>query len=140
MLHTLLVSFLFISLPSLESDIVSLQKALDNKAQYDMTKEQTIEKLRNNREPVQLYEAYNSYCYDSAYHYAQECVMLSDRTDDCNQKADARLKMAYTYLSGGLFQEAESVLNGINLHGVNTHIQMGYYSQRGQLLYNVARY
>lgn len=57
-----------------------------------MAKEQTIEKLRSNREPARLYEAYNSYCYDSAYHYAQECVVLSDRTGDCNQKADARLK------------------------------------------------
>ena len=140
MIQSLLVSILFVPLPSLESDIVSLQKALDNKAQYDMAKEQTIEKLRSNREPARLYEAYNSYCYDSAYHYAQECVVLSDRTGDCNQKADARLKMAYTYMSGGLFQEAESVLNGIDLQGVNTHIQMGYYSQRGQLLYNVARY
>ena len=111
MIQSLLVSILFVPLPSLESDIVSLQKALDNKAQYDMAKEQTIEKLRSNREPARLYEAYNSYCYDSAYHYAQECVVLSDRTGDCNQKADARLKMAYTYMSGGLFQEAESVLN-----------------------------
>lgn len=43
MIQSLLVSILFVPLPSLESDIVSLQKALDNKAQYDMAKEQTIE-------------------------------------------------------------------------------------------------
>ena len=119
---------------------MSLQKALDNKVQYEMSKEQAIAKLRSNKDPMQLYKAYNSYCYDSAYHYAQECVMLSDRSDDRNQRADSRLKMAYTYLSGGLFQEAESVLNGIDLQGVNTYIRMGYYSLRGQLLYDVARY
>ena len=105
-----------------------------------MAKEQTIDKLRSNRDPLQLYKAYNSYCYDSAYHYAQECMILSDKTGDCNKKADARLKMAYTYMSGGLFQEAESILNEIDLQRVTTDVQMGYYSQRGQLLYNVARY
>ena len=140
MLNTFLLTLLFVPLPSLESDIVSLQKALDNKVQYEMSKEQAIAKLRSNKDPMQLYKAYNSYCYDSAYHYAQECVMLSDRSDDRNQRADSRLKMAYTYLSGGLFQEAESVLNGIDLQGVNTYIRMGYYSLRGQLLYDVARY
>ena len=105
-----------------------------------MTKEQTIDRLRSHQDPVKLYEAYNSYCYDSAYHYAQACILLSDKSDDCNKKNDARLKMAYTYLSGGLFQEAESVLNGIDLQGVNSYLQKGYYSLRGQLLYDVARY
>ena len=105
-----------------------------------MAKEQTIDKLRSNRDPLQLYKAYNSYCYDSAYHYAQECMILSDKTGDCNKKADARLKMAYTYMSGGLFQEAESILNEIDLQRVTTDVQMGYYSQQGQLLYNIARY
>ena len=140
MLHSLLVSLLFVSLPSLQGDIESLQKALDKKAEYDLSKEQTIEKLRSNKNPVQLYEAYNSYCYDSAFHYAQEYMILSDKSGDNNQKADARFKMAYTYLSGGLFQEAESVLNGIELDSINTDLLMGYYSLRGQLLYDVARY
>ena len=86
MLYSLLVSLLFVPLPSIKSDIVSLQRALDSKAKYDMTKEQTIDRLRSHQDPVKLYEAYNSYCYDSAYHYAQACILLSDKSDDCNKK------------------------------------------------------
>lgn len=140
MLHTLFISLLFIPLPSLENDIVSLQHALDNKIRYDIQKERTIDSLHRLNDPAQLYEAYSSYCYDSAYYYAQECIKRSKSASDNNSKIDAQLKLAYTYMSGGLFSEAESVLNSVDIRGADTAMQMGYFSLQGQLQYNISRY
>ena len=120
--------------------MVSLQHALDNKTRYDIQKERTIDSLHRLNDPAQLYEAYSSYCYDSAYYYAQECIKRSKSASDNNSKIDAQLKLAYTYMSGGLFSEAESVLNSVDIRGADTAMQMGYFSLQGQLQYNISRY
>lgn len=140
MTHLLLAILLFIPLPSIEEDINLLSEALREKPQYDQRYEHRLDSLRETGDAVKMYKAYNSYCYDSALFYIREAVCQRKLSDNADAQASVKIKLAYTYLSGGLFRECESVFDDIDVAHLSPAHRTGYYSLRGRLLYDISQY
>lgn len=140
MTHLLLTILLFIPLPSVEEDIRLLSEALREKPQYDLRYEHRLDSLREIGDAVKMYKAYNSYCYDSALFYIREAVRQRELSGDANALASVKIKLAYTYMSGGLFRECESAFDDIDVAHLSPAHRTGYYSLRGHLLYDISQY
>lgn len=140
MTHLLLAILLFIPLPSMEEDIALLSESLREKPQYDQRYEHRLDSLRETGDAVKMYKAYNSYCYDSALFYIREAVRQREVSGNEDAQASVKIKLAYTYLSGGLFRECESAFNDIDVTRLSPAHRTGYCSLRGRLLYDISQY
>lgn len=140
MLHTLLSLLLFVPLPSLDADMQLLSQALDRKGELDARYEQRLDSLRKEGDPKKLYKAFNSYCYDSALYYVQQVVEACEMRGDYDDIVRNRIKLAYVYMLGGRFEECEAAFNVLDEAQIPPHHKTGYYSLRGHLLYDIARY
>lgn len=140
MTHILFFILLFIPLPSLDADLAMLSEALDRKADYDRAYEHRLDSLYAIGDPMMLYKAYNSYCFDSALCYIQQVVEQSERSEDYERIASAKIKLAYVYMSGGRFRECESIFHSLDEERIAPRHRTGYYSLKGHLLYDIARY
>lgn len=140
MMYILFFILLFLPLSSLDADLSELSYALDCKADYDRAYEHRLDSLYVIGDPLKLYKAYNSYCFDSALYYIQQVVEQSEHTEDYDRIASAKIKLAYIYMSGGRFRECESTFLSLDEKRLAPRHLTGYYSLKGHLLYDIARY
>ena len=61
-----------------------------------------------------LYNEYKSYCYDSAHHYAYECLAIASFNNQKDRIVEASNAVAFSLISAGFLTEANSE-NGIIL-------------------------
>jgi hypothetical protein len=134
-----------------DSMLNELNAALAKKDQYITQKQQQIARL--NQALLQaktvkqqfdvyasLFEEYKSFRYDSSYYYAKKLQVLSAQLNNPLLIASAKMKLAFTLLSSGLFKETLEELNGINVQLFNPIDKSDYYFLKARCYFDLSDY
>ena len=81
----------------------------------------------------QLYNEYKSYCYDSAHHYADECLSWAKFNQRDDRIIEASNAVSFTLISAGFLTEASEVLKSINRSKLSGRLLEDYYEHNSQL-------
>ena len=149
LLHLIpLISF---ALPTTDSLIYELNNSIKYAKFYDSQKLKTISGLHelmskssNNdlqshyRGHLALYEEYKNYNYDSAFYYSKKLQNFAEYTNDLSLLADAKIKLAFVLLSGGMFKETFDSLNTVSIAGAADSLKGEYYTLMGIAYYSLA--
>ena len=149
----ILIQFTHILLASnLDSMFTELDKYIAKSDYYLGIKENKISqltiKLRNSHKNtagqlkycVALFDEYKSFKYDSAYYYALKTLDLSKTLNDPEKMIEAKTRLAFCYLSSGLFKEAFDLATSINVKYCSPVIKLQYYKVMARLYYDLADY
>ncbi|GAO41342.1 DUF6377 domain-containing protein [Flavihumibacter petaseus] len=134
-----------------DTALLSLNKTIQSVPVFDAAKEESIRLLRLQylKQPseditgryhaaLQLFEAYKVFHYDSAFHYAKQLSSLAVELNDPPRLAEARIKMAFTLLSSGLFKETLDSLGDIRTAALPDSTRADYYALMGRYYYDLA--
>ena len=134
-----------------ERDLARLDSCIQMKAQFDKQKEERLQILKDNLKSAsdgnarysmlyRLFAEYESYHFDSAYHYAREAANLSVALKNRDYQVEAGCAIVFCYLSAGLYKEAFDVMEMIDHDGVVKEYQQQYYMMWSRLYYDMANY
>ncbi|SEO32219.1 hypothetical protein SAMN05192574_10765 [Mucilaginibacter gossypiicola] len=154
LLFTICTIFFFnqvIAQPGTDSLLKKLNNELANQDIYVQKKHSDIDKLNKQlisahaqREKYTLYDSlydqYKSFSYDSAYNYAKKLQVSSRILNDPFLIASAKMKLAFTLLSSGLFKETLEELNGIDLSTFPVKTKAEYYFLKARTYFDLADY
>ncbi len=87
-----------------------------------------------------LYEEYKSFSYDSAYTYAKKLQEIAAALNDSRLMASAKMKLAFTLLSSGLFMETLQQLNHIPIQLFTDTDKIDYYFLKARTYFDLADY
>ncbi len=87
-----------------------------------------------------LYEQYKSFNYDSAYNYSKKLLAAATGLHNPALIASAKMKLAFTLLSSGLFKETLEELNGINVQLFGTADKSDYYFLKARSYFDLSDY
>ncbi|MFT3822663.1 MAG: DUF6377 domain-containing protein [Chitinophagaceae bacterium] len=88
----------------------------------------------------QIYEAYKTFNYDSAYTYATRLVRTAYAMQDAHHIAAARLNLSFILLSAGLYKETFDSLSSLAVQTVPDVLKGEYYTLWGRYYYDLAGY
>ena len=148
-------AFLFFSLATFASDTDSVINELNiiikQSMIYDNIRLKEIERLKNLLSTIpktdvnkqydiclRLYDEFKYYNYDSAFNYANKLQNLAASKKDASLLADAKIKMVFVMLSGGMFKESFDSLNELSIKGVADNVKAEYYSLKARAYYDLA--
>lgn len=77
---------------------------------------------------LQLTEQYETFKFDSAYHYGAELVKVSNQTKDPEKTAVAKIKLSNILISAGLFSPMLDTLKSIEISDLSNQSKALYYS------------
>ena len=80
-----------------------------------------------------LYNEYKSYCYDSAHHYAYECLAIASFNNQKDRIVEASNAVAFSLISAGFLTEANEVLKSIDRRELSGRLLEDYYEHNSQL-------
>lgn len=130
-------------LSSLDEKLASRQKFLELK----LKRIDSLTRLCRGADPERLFglydqlqDEYKSFRYDSAFRYVTAMNVLAPKLHDYHQLAHARILMAFTLLSSGLFKESLDTLNGIQISKCNKKLQQNFFSVTARTYYDLADY
>jgi hypothetical protein len=134
-----------------DSLLNELNAALAKKDLYVKQKQQEITQLNQKLHQAgtvkqqyevyrSLFEEYKSFRYDSSYYYAKKLQALSAELNDPLLIASAKMKLAFTLLSSGLFKETLEELNGINAQLFNAADKSDYYFLKARSYFDLSDY
>lgn len=81
---------------------------------------------------------YQSFVYDSAYHYVKKAKDLAIKMKNPSLVSYAKTKKGFVLLSSGLFKEAIDVLESVNVNNLTNSKKSEYYSIIGRAYYDLA--
>lgn len=87
-----------------------------------------------------LYEEYKSYSYDSSSLYAKELLFLAEQINDPGKINRAKMKLAFTLLSSGLFKETLEELNNIVTNQLSKADRQDYYYLKARSYFDLSDY
>ncbi|WP_428329876.1 DUF6377 domain-containing protein [Mucilaginibacter sp.] len=87
-----------------------------------------------------LYEQYKSFSYDSSYYYAKKLQLTSLTLKNPVLIASAKMKLAFTLLSSGLFKETLEVLNSTDLSPLSAQDKVDYYFLKARSYFDLSDY
>jgi len=128
-----------------------LDKSLDQRDVFEQERLSRIDKLRqqlNNADSTtqgyelsySLYNEYKSYCYDSARHYAYDCLDRARAQERPDRVVEAQNAIAFSLISAGILSEARDVLGSIDHEYLTGQLLSDYYEQQGRLWRSMADY
>lgn len=134
-----------------ERDLARLDSCIQMKAQFDKQKEDRLQVLKDNLKSAtdgnarysvlyRLFTEYESYNFDSAYHYARQAADLSVTLKNRDFQVEAGCAIVFCNLSAGLYKEAFDVMGMIDHDGVGEEYQQQYYMMWSRLYYDLANY
>ncbi|MGC9355944.1 MAG: DUF6377 domain-containing protein, partial [Mariniphaga sp.] len=77
---------------------------------------------------LELTEQYETFKFDSAYHYGTELVRISNQTKNPEKIAIAKIKLSNILISAGLFSPMLDTLKSIEISGLSNQSKALYYS------------
>jgi len=93
-------------------------------------------KAGNTRQRYDLYSAlfdeYKNFSYDSAYNYAKKAELAANQLNDPALLSAAKMKLAFTLISSGMFKETIETLDGVNTKLLPEAGKFEYYFLRGR--------
>ncbi len=139
--------------PAVDSILARLDQTIDEHETFYALKYEKIRLLKAQRDATatedqrqlfainqELFDAYGSFIYDSAFHYANEMQSLAYRSGDKALICNAKLKMSFVLLSSGMFHEALDTLNTINHQGMSDEQKVEYFDLKARAYYDMAEY
>lgn len=134
-----------------DSLLNELNKVLAHKQWYVNKKEQKIAQLKLLLTQPQtpnahydiyqsLYEQYKSFRYDSAYYYSKKLQTISAGLHDPGLIASAKIKVAFTLLSSGLFKETLDELNHAGIEALPEKDKADYYFLKARCYFDLSDY
>lgn len=128
-----------------------LNEAIASSKQYDAVKNEEILKLHMQATMaktmqakytscINLYEAYQSYKYDSAFVYANKAHEWALRLKNPNFIVEASCAKVFCLLSAGLYKEAFDVVGGVDISKASSPYQYKYYFVKWRLLADISDY
>lgn len=135
-----------------EQVLEQLQEAIKASSQYDAAKKKQLNafyikavnaKTTNSQYKayIQLFEAYQSYKYDSASVYADKALAVAKRLRNPNYQVEATCAKVFCLLSAGLYKEAFDEVNLVDISLVTTpYYKYKYYSVKSRLFSDMADY
>ncbi|MCX7986435.1 MAG: DUF6377 domain-containing protein [Bacteroidales bacterium] len=88
----------------------------------------------------QLQEQYESFNYDSAFHYTLQLYRLSRAMGRPDRIAISKIKLGFVLLSSGLFKEAIDTLQTIDIQTLKSEQLGQYYATLARAYYDLADY
>ena len=135
----------------IEQKLREVDATLEEKANYDASKEERINRLRGDlRDAVDessrweatfhLYEEYASYKYDSAYNYALALGEMAANSPIQDLVAEAELAKVICLINAGLFKEAFDTASTISEDRLSSRARLSYYRTMVRLNYSARGY
>ena len=129
-----------------------LDESLDHREQFEQQRLKRIEQLkeqlaaangdegRSYELAYRLYDEYKSYCYDSAKHYAYDCLQRAERMHDAERMVQSKNAIAFSLISAGILSEAREVLASIDRSQLRGSALGDYFEHQSQLWRSMADY
>jgi len=130
--------------------LVQLSKAINKVPVYDAQRQHRIDSLKKILVQVSpadfskqfdvytlLYEEYRLFQYDSSYHYARKLGETALLLKDNGRIMYARIKLAFSLLSSGMYKEAYDSLAGIHTQWLPDSSKAEYYALLGRYYYDL---
>ena len=89
---------------------------------------------------LSLFKEYQSFRYDSAYHYLEQAKDKAIILKDTFRLAKAKIREGFVLMSSGLFKEAIDTLNGIHVSSLPNPQKFEYYAVKARTYYDLADY
>jgi tetratricopeptide (TPR) repeat protein len=132
-----------------DSLLNELNTALANKEHYVVKKQQRIDvlktKLSRTGKPEDrynlyqsLYDEYKTFQYDSAYNYAKQADLAAVQLHNPVLIASAKMKVAFSLISAGMFKETLETLNNISLNNLTDSSKAEYYFLKARSYFDLS--
>jgi len=136
---------------SMEFWLNRLDESLDRRDHFDQEKLSRIDKLKEQMAAAQsaerqwelcygLFKEYKSYSYDSARHYAYDCLARAKEQHHEEHITKSLNAIAFSLISAGILSEAHEVLNSIDRTQLSGDNLREYYDQYAHLWRCMADY
>ena len=129
----------------LETLYEKLDSLIDCRQQIYADKEKRIEIIRSGLDDrrisdaeryslqERLYNEYTAFKYDSAYKYVTANMEIAQRMGDPHRLAMSQLHLTHILSVSGLFDQAQRILDGLQVDALDDESRVGYYNQMGEL-------
>jgi DNA-binding CsgD family transcriptional regulator len=85
-----------------------------------------------------LYDEYKAFRYDSAYSYAKKLEIAAGLLADPGKLATAKMNLAFTLISSGMFKETLETLNAIDVKLFSDSDKIAYYFLKGRSYFDLS--
>jgi tetratricopeptide (TPR) repeat protein len=85
-----------------------------------------------------LFEEYKAFSYDSAYNYAKKLQTTAGQLNDPVKQALARMDLAFTLISSGMFKETLETLNQVDTKLFTDSNKIAYYFLKGRSYFDLS--
>ena len=85
-----------------------------------------------------LYDEYKAFRYDSAYSYAKKLEITSRLLADPGKLAKAKMNLAFTLISSGMFKETLETLSAIDVKLFSDSNKVAYYFLKGRSYFDLS--
>lgn len=154
MVRYLIIILVFVSCLSCHANthvLGRLNETIASSDQYDAIKNKDILKLQKQAARartmqarytafINLYDAYRSYKYDSAFVYANKAHELSRQLKNPNYLVEASCAKVFCLLSAGLYKEAFDEMGAVDVSKVSSPYRYKYYFVKWRLLADISDY
>lgn len=132
--------------------LLALDEAIATYTLFEKQKEEQVERVKEQLHHqtllleeqlahyFTLYTLYESYNYDSAYHYASKAVALAETIGSGADKLKATEAVAFCHLSSGLFKEAFNLMATLSPEQMSRDQQIAYYQLMARMKFDLADY
>ena len=151
-LLTILLSFCNLVFCKADDQVLQrLDACLKASSKYDEVKQNEIKQLHQKaniakspsdryKSYIHLYEAYQSYKYDSASVYADKAMREARRMSNPDYVVEATCAKVFCLLSAGLYKEAFDEIGKADISQVSTPYKYKYFSVKSRLYSDIADY
>ena len=116
------------------------QSKIDSLTACLETVDDKVDPARAYRLSRELFDVSHLYSFEYADHSAARMVELSQRMEDANIIAEARILQAFNYARAGFFHEAQDLLDAIPLDSISDAVRADFLVTRGRVYHDLADY
>ncbi|MEH0153056.1 DUF6377 domain-containing protein [Limibacter armeniacum] len=130
----------------LDEELSKKEVYVNEKSSYILSLKDRVKSLESNdlqgRYDLynRLYREYNSFHYDSAYHYLSQLKDVAFQLNDQDKILKTRLESSFILLSSGMFKEAIDSLNVLDISGKPNATKVEYYALKAKIYYGLTDY
>ncbi|WP_298647141.1 DUF6377 domain-containing protein [uncultured Proteiniphilum sp.] len=85
---------------------------------------------------LQLFNEYKTYISDSAIHYVNQNIKISEKLSDRDRMNESNLNLTSLYIIAGMYIESLDILKNIDKNGLSDELLIRYYDSYKQLYRN----
>ncbi len=147
----LLITTLAVAQSSVDNALTELDGKINERYLYKVEKDRRINSLKfdlsNSADPLKrsslshdLFEAYKTYQYDSAYLYALRCREFAVQCDNSEMEALSLCDLLYCYSTAGFFKEGAEIIADLDTTSLSDQLLVDFYRGCIRYYFNLMRY